>query len=143
MATLNKKCSRKNSTAADPAVHVRDAHLAHLISDFKHRQVAKLTQQADSALESFILECIRLRELYKTLCEFSEYNSRQLLQYLEQARCAYLAVHGNKKVVELHHVRILFLIDIIAHNSDLVEEKWDEYEVLCQQLEEYSSRLVS
>jgi hypothetical protein len=103
----------------------------------------KLTQQVESAHESFILECIRLRELYKTLCEFSEYNSQQLLQYLEHARCAYLAMYGNNKMVETFHIRVLFLIDAIAHNSDLLEEKWDEYEVLCQQLEEYSNTLLS
>ncbi|MDR0691960.1 MAG: hypothetical protein LBF69_02845 [Prevotellaceae bacterium] len=127
---------------ANPVANSRHERLTHLISDFRNRQVDKLTQQADLALESFILECIRLRELYKTLCEFSEYNSQQLLQYLEQARCAYLALYGNNKMVEIHHIRILYLIDSIAHNSSLLEEKWNEYEVLCQQLEEYSSQLV-
>jgi hypothetical protein len=143
MTKINKKCLNKNGTVADSATNPRDAHLSHLISDFKNRQVAKLSQQADSALESFVLECIRLRELFKTLCEFSEYNSQQLLQYLEHARCAYLMLYGNTKKDELHHVRILSLIDSIAHNSTLVEEKWDEYEVLCQQLEEYSHKLFS
>ena len=127
---------------ANPAANSQHERLTYLISDFRNRQVDKLTQQADLALESFILECIRLRELYKTLCEFSEYNSRQLLQYLEQARCAYLALYGNNKTVEIHHIRILYLIDSIAHNSSLLEEKWNEYEVLCQQLEEYSSKLA-
>ena len=127
---------------ANHAANSQYEHLSHLISDFKNRQVDRLTQQADLALESFILECIRMRELYKTLCEFSEYNSRQLLQYLEQARCAYLALYGNNKIVEIHHIRILYLIDSIAHNSSLLEEKWNEYEALCQQLEEYSNGLV-
>jgi hypothetical protein len=76
------------------------------------------------------------------LCEFSEYNSQQLLQYLEQARCAYLTLYGNNKTVETHHIRMLFLIDAIAHNSDLLEEKWNEYEVLCHELEEYDNVFV-
>jgi hypothetical protein len=138
MAKINKK----NTTTADAATNPRQERLTRLIFDFRKRQMDKLAQQADSALESFTLECIRLRELYKNLCEFSEYNSKQLLQYLEQARCAYLTLYGNNRTVEIHHIRMLSLLDSIAHNSSLLEEKWDEYEVLCQQLDEYSSKLI-
>lgn len=143
MTKINKKCLSEDSAGTASAANSRNEQLTRLIADFKDRQLDKLTRQTDSALESFILECIRLRELYKTLCEFSEYNSQQLLQYLEHARCAYLTLHGNSKRDELHHVRILSLIDCIARNSSLLEDKWDEYEALCQQLEEYSSKLFS